>query len=93
MALALLAGCDTPEPGLTLTHLNDLIGDEVLVTTLHPVALSATGGEHDRQLNFDTAVFLQAKLDAIDPAGIVLEIGERKVWIGRESVVSVVSAE
>lgn len=93
MALALLASCDVPDPGLAASHLSDLIGDEVLVTTSHPVALSAAGGGHGRQLDYDTAVFLQAKLDAVDPAGIVLEMGERKVWVGRQSIVSVVGAE
>ena len=76
-----------------MSNLSEMIGDEVLVTMSQPIALSAIGGGKDGRSTFDTATYLQATLKDVDPSGLVLEVRDIEVWIGRDAVVSVVCTE
>ena len=92
-SLALLAACRNPEPGLVMSSLSDMLGDEVLVTTSHPIALTSISGAQDGKSNFDTATYLRATLKDVDRSGLLLKVGDREVWVGHDAVVSVVGDE
>ena len=92
-AYLLTSGCNTPEAGLVMSELDGMVGTEVLVTTSHSVALWPGTQGTGKEAVYDTATYLKATLKSVDPAGIVLIVGNQKVWLGRESIVSVASSE
>lgn len=92
-AYLLTSGCKTPEAGHVMSELDGMVGTEVLVTTSHSVALWPGTRGTGKDAVYDTATYLKATLKSVDPAGIVLIVGNQKVWLGRESIVSVASLE
>jgi hypothetical protein len=76
-----------------MSELDEMIGSEVLVTTSNPVALSSFKEGTNQAAVYDTATFLKATLKSVDPAGIVLTVNDKKVWIGRDSIVAVATSK
>lgn len=88
-----LLSCDTPDSTHLSDRLSKMAGKNVLVTTSHPVAVSSTTilDAPSVTTTYDTATYLRGELDSVDLLGLVLNLGGSKIWIERDSVVSVVA--
>lgn len=91
--LLTLLSCDTPESARSSDRLSEMAGKKVLITTSHPVALSSTTilDAPSVTTTYDTATCLRGELESVDLLGLVLNLGGSKIWIERDSVVSVVA--
>ena len=88
-----LLSCDTPESDRSSDRLSAMAGKKVLVTTSHPVAVSSTTIRDSTSVttNYNTETHLRGELESVDLLGLVLNLGGSKIWIERDSVVSVVA--
>ena len=87
-----LSSCDRSDSICESNDLKAMVGKNVLVTTTHLVALSATTLP-DGFADHDTAIYIRGELTSVNASGVVLNRGGNQIWIDRKLVISIATNE